>query len=388
MNTLKFAPRMAHIEPFHVMELLKKAQALEAAGRDIVHMEVGEPDFPTPEPIVRAAMAQLAGGHVHYTPALGLPALREAIAAFYLREQGIAVEPERVVVTAGASAALLLALGATVAPGDEMLLPDPGYPCNRHFVRMCEGRPVSMAVGPESAYQPTVAHLAATWTERTRGVMLASPANPTGTLIPPDSLQAMADFVAGRDGLLVMDEIYQGLTYGQDVRSVLALADRAFVVNSFSKYFNMTGWRLGWLVVPEGCTREVEKLAQNLFIAAPTPAQHGALAAFSPETRAITEDYRRQFQERRDFLLAELPRLGFVLPARPDGAFYIYADCSALADDSYALAERLLNEAGVAATPGLDFGSNQPEKHLRFAYTTGLDRLWEGVARMKKFFGV
>ena len=384
---LSAAPRMADIAPFHVMELMQKAQALEAAGRDIVHMEVGEPDFPTPEPILQAAMAHLAGGHVHYTSALGLPALRQAIAGFYRSRYGVEVSPERIIVTAGASAALLLALGVLVAPGDEILLTDPGYPCNRHFVRLYEGVPVGLPVGAETDFQPTPAQVEAAWGPRTRGLMLASPANPTGTLVAPETLVALTELVERRGGVLLMDEIYHGLTYGTDAPTALALSERTFVVNSFSKYFNMTGWRLGWLVAPTNFVRDIEKLAQNLFISPPTPAQYGALAAFRPETLAITEARRREFQARRDFLLAELPKLGFRLPVVPEGAFYLYADCSALADDSFALAGRLIEEAGVAVTPSLDFGSNAPEKHLRFAYTTSLDRLQEGVARMARFFG-
>ena len=383
---LSAAPRMADIAPFHVMELMEKAQALEAAGRDIVHMEVGEPDFPTPEPILKAAMAHLAGGHVHYTSALGLPALRQAIAGFYRSRYGVEVSPERIIVTAGASAALLLTLGVLVAPGDEILLTDPGYPCNRHFVRLYEGAPVALPVDAATNFQPTPEQVEAAWGPRTRGLMLASPANPTGTLIEPAALAELAALTARRGGVLIMDEIYHGLTYGVDASTAVNMGDHVFVVNSFSKYFNMTGWRLGWLVAPTGFVRDIEKLAQNLFISPPTPAQHGALAAFRPETLAITEARRREFQARRDYLLQELPKLGFGVPAAPAGAFYIYADCSALGDNSFALAGRLIAEAGVAVTPGLDFGSNAPEKHLRFAYTTSLERLQEGVARMSKFF--
>lgn len=385
-SPLTAAPRMADIAPFHVMELMQKAQALEAAGRDIVHMEVGEPDFPTPEPILRAAMAHLEKGHVHYTSALGLPALREAISGYYRSRYGVEVGPERIIVTAGASAALLLALGVLVAPGDEILVTDPGYPCNRHFVRLYEGRPVGLPVGPETEFQPTPELVAAAWSPKTRGLMLASPANPTGTLVSPEALAALTAMVEDRGGVLLMDEIYHGLTYGVEAPTALALSDRTFVVNSFSKYFNMTGWRLGWLVAPTEFVRDIEKLAQNLFISPPTPAQYGALAAFSPETLAITETRRREFQARRDYLLTELPKMGFRIPVQPRGAFYIYADCSALSEDSFALAGRLIEEAGVACTPGLDFGRNGPEKHLRFAYTTGLDRLREGVERMERFF--
>lgn len=376
------APRMADIAPFHVMELMERAQRHEADGRDIVHMEVGEPDFATPQPIVDAAMAFLASGHVHYTSALGLPALRQAIAGYYQTRYGVTVAAERIVVTAGASAALLLTMAALVAPGDEILMTDPGYPCNRHFVRLYEGVAKGLEVDAAQAYQPTADQVRAAWTTQTKGLMLASPANPTGTLIDPAQLAQLAAVVRENSGQLIVDEIYHGLTYGCDAMTALAVDEEAFVVNSFSKYFTMTGWRLGWLVVPPRFARDIEKLAQNLFISPSTPAQYGALAAFQPETLAIVEAQRAEFQARRDFLLPELRRLGFKIDSEPQGAFYIYADCSAHSDNSFNLARRLIDEAGVAVTPGLDFGHHHPQRYLRFAYTTGQERLAEGVARM------
>ncbi len=381
------APRVDDIAPFHVMELLARAKELEAAGRDIVHMEVGEPDFPTPAPIVAAAQAHLAGGRVFYTPALGLPELREAISAFYRTRYGVDVPAARIVVTAGASGALLLALACLATPGSEWLLTDPGYPCNRHFVRSFEGVPVGIPVGAESNFQPTLADLERHWNERTAGALFASPANPTGTMLDAGTLAAIAGFVRQRGGQLIVDEIYHGLTYGKDAPTALQFGDDIFVVQSFSKYFNMTGWRLGWLVVPERFARDVEKLAQNLFIAPSTPAQHAALAAFLPETIAILESRRAEFRRRRDFLAPELERLGFRLSARPEGAFYIYADCSALTDDSERFARTLLETAGVAVTPGLDFGTHAPERHLRFAYATEIGRLGEAIERIRRFLG-
>lgn len=381
------APRVADIAPFHVMELLARAKVLEAEGRDIIHMEVGEPDFPTPEPIIAAAQAHLAGGRVFYTPALGLPALREAIAGFYQTRYGLALSPSRVVVTAGASGALLLALACLAAPGKEWLLTDPGYPCNRHFVRTFEGIPVGIPVDGENNFQPTRTDLEKYWSTRTAGALFASPANPTGTLLDESQLAAIADFVRQRDGQLIVDEIYHGLTYERDAPTALRQGDDIFVVQSFSKYFNMTGWRLGWLVVPESFTRDIEKLAQNLFISPSTPAQYAALAAFKPETIAILESRRNEFRRRRDFLTPELEKLGFRITAKPEGAFYIYADCSALTEDSDQLSRHLLESAGVAITPGLDFGANAPNKHLRFAYTTGIERLSEAVARIRRCVG-
>jgi aspartate/methionine/tyrosine aminotransferase len=383
----RVARRMNDIAPFHVMELLTRARELEAAGRSIVHMEVGEPDFPTPQPVIEAANEFIRSGRVFYTPALGIPELREAISRFYAEHHGTDVSPDRIAVTAGSSGALLLALAALLDPGDELLLPDPGYPCNRHFVRMLEGVPRALFVGPETGYQPTAEQVAKTWTARTRGLLVASPANPTGTLIVPSEMAGLAACVAERSGALLVDEIYHGLTYGYDAQTALALSDEIFVINSFSKYFGMTGWRLGWLVAPSHFVRDIEKLAQNLFISPSTPAQHAALAAFRPETAALLESRRIEYQARRDFLLPELRRLGFRIAAEPRGAFYLYADCSAIAADSDAFARDLLEQAGVAITPGLDFGENAPQRHVRFAYTVALEKLEEGVARLARHLG-
>ena len=381
------APRLEHIAPFHVMELLARARELESQGRDIIHMEVGEPDFPTPEPILAAARKFLDQGKVFYTPALGLPELREAISGFYRQRYGVDVPASRIAITAGASGALTLALACLAAPGSEWLLTDPGYPCNRHFVRAFEAIPVNIPVGPESNFQPTLEAMAQHWNERTRGALFASPANPTGTMLNADQLAAIAKFVRQRGGQLIVDEIYHGLTYESDAPTALAAGDDIFVVQSFSKYFQMTGWRLGWLVIPEAYVRDVEKLAQNLFISASTPAQHGALAAFAPETIALLENRRAEFKARRDFLAPALEAIGFRITARPEGAFYLYADCSAHTSDSFGFARQVLEDAGVAITPGIDFGDHHAATHVRFAYTNGVDRLAEGVARIKKLIG-
>lgn len=381
---MNVAERMREIAPFHVMELMAKAAALEAAGRSIIHFEVGEPDFATAEPIVQAAQEFLRGGHVHYTAALGLPQLREAISGYYRDRHGIEVSPARIVVTAGASGALLLALGMLVNPGDEWLLPDPGYPCNRHFVRLLEGLPRAVKVDAPGNFQPTATAVARSWRTSTKGLMIASPANPTGTLIDPLELASIANLVRQNRGSLIVDEIYHGLTYDCDAKTALGLGEDVFVINSFSKYFGMTGWRLGWLVAPEACVRDIEKLAQNLYIAPSTVAQHAALAAFRPDTIEILETRRREFQARRNLLLPGLERLGFRITATPAGAFYLYANCGNLTADSQQLAERLLGDAGVAATPGLDFGSNAPESHMRFAYTVAREKILEGLARMEK----
>ncbi|MFQ5488585.1 MAG: pyridoxal phosphate-dependent aminotransferase [Gammaproteobacteria bacterium] len=381
----RLAARMSQIQAFHVMDILARARQLEAAGRSIVHMEIGEPDFTAPAPVVEAGVAALRAGHTHYTAALGLPALRQAIADDYRRSHGLTVDAGRVVVTPGASGALLLVLGVLLDPGDQVLMTDPGYPCNRHFVRLLEGEAVSLPVDAATAYQPTAEMIAAHWGPRSRCVLLASPANPSGMLVPADELRRIVDCVQQLGGTLIMDEIYHGLVYGAAPHSALTLAEGVFVINSFSKYFSMTGWRLGWLVAPPDFVPALDRLAQNLFLAASTPAQHAALAAFAPDSIAVLEERRREFQQRRDYLLPALRKLGFGIATEPQGAFYIYAGCSAFSDDSFAFCRRLLEEAGVAVTPGCDFGRYRAAQHVRFAYTTGMEQLQEGVRRLEDF---
>lgn len=385
--TYRPAARLADISPFHVVELLTRARQLEAEGRDIIHMEVGEPDFPTPAPIANAAVDAIKSGKMLYTQSLGLPELREAIAAFYQTRYGVTLPANRIAVTNGASGALNLAFACLADPGSEWLLTDPGYPCNRHILRAFEGRPRHIPVGPESNFQPTPAQLRQHWTPQTSGLLLASPANPTGTLLTLPEISALAEVCRQNDGHFIVDEIYHGLTYEIDATTACAAGDDIWVIQSFSKYFQMTGWRLGWMVVPEAYVRDVEKLAQNLTLCPSTPAQYGALAAFEPETLSILEARRAEFRRRRDYLAPALEAIGFRVTARPEGAFYLYCDCSALAADSFVLARDLLEKAGVAATPGLDFGSHEPEKHIRFAYTTSVDRLAEAVRRLSAYFG-
>lgn len=381
------ARRVGHIEPFHVMALLARARELEAAGRSIIHMEIGEPDFATPAPVCAAAARAIEQGGMFYTPATGLPALRRAIAGFYRTRYGVDVAMERIIVTPGASGALLLAMAALVNPGDEVLLADPGYPANRHFVRLMEGIPVGIAVGPDSHYQLRGEHLEQHWSSRSVAALVASPSNPTGTLIAPEQLRAMAQCIAARGGALVIDEIYHGLVYDGVPQTALALRDEVFVINSFSKYFNMTGWRLGWLVVPERYIDAVDRIAQNVFLAAPTPSQHAALAAFEPENLALLDARRDEFRARRDYLMPALRELGFGIAQAPQGAFYIYADCSKFTRDSFAFSRDLLEKAGVAITPGIDFGEYRASEHVRLAYTRPVDVLKEGVARLRRFVG-
>lgn len=379
----RLASRMAHIAPFEVMEIQTAARALEREGRDVIHMEIGEPDFTTPAPIVDAAVHALKNERMFYTSALGIQPLREAISAFYKTKYGVDVDPQRVIVTAGSSAALLLTMGVLLNAGDKVLMADPGYPCNRHFVRAMEGVPKTIAVGAKHAYQLHAEHIRTHWDAESVAALVASPSNPTGTLVTPEALRDIHKEVTARNGTLIVDEIYQGLTYGVAPSTALSIADDLFVINSFSKYFQMTGWRLGWLVVPPQYVREVEKLAQNLFISPSAPAQYAALAAFSPETIGILEDRRTQFEKRRNFLLPALRAMGFRIAVEPQGAFYIYADSSNIAADSFDLSRRILRDAHVALTPGKDFGDHHPEQHIRIAYTNDVPRLEQAIERIR-----
>lgn len=382
--TSSYSARSRAIEPFHVMALLARANELQALGHDVIHLEIGEPDFTTAEPIIAAGQAALAAGHTRYTAARGLPQLREAIAGFYAQRYQLSIDPERVLITPGGSGALLLASSLLVNPGKHWLLADPGYPCNRHFLRLIEGAAQLVPVGPEVRYQLTAELVAQHWNSDSVGALVASPANPTGTVLSQQELAGLSAALKARGGHLVVDEIYHGLTYGMDAASVLEVDDEAFVLNSFSKYFGMTGWRLGWLVAPQAAVSELEKLAQNLYISAPTMAQHAALACFEPATLDILEARRAEFARRRDFLLPALRELGFGIALEPEGAFYLYADISAFGGDAFAFCQHMLETQFVAITPGLDFGRYQAGHHVRFAYTQGLPQLEAAVERIAR----
>ena len=391
-NPLQVARRVDAIEPFRVMEMVKAAAAMVRAGQDVISMSVGEPDFTAPDLVARAAMDAIQRGATQYTESLGLPALREAISAHYARACGLDISPQRIVVTAGASAGLLLACATLVAEGDEVLMPDPSYPCNRHFVSAFGGKAVLVPSGPAERYQLTAAQVAERWTDRTRGVIVASPSNPTGTSMTPEQTRDVIAAVRARGGFSIVDEIYQGLYYGEKEgdrpTSALSFGDDVITVNSFSKYFSMTGWRLGWLVLPESLVPAVEKLAQNLFICAPAIAQHAALAAFHDDAIAIFEERRREFRRRRDFLVPALRDLGFQVPVLPDGAFYVYADITQvdhpLAHDSSAFGMAVLRDALVAIVPGDDFGFAAPKQHVRFSYATKYERIEQAVDRLAR----
>jgi aspartate/methionine/tyrosine aminotransferase len=379
---MRTARRAAEIEPFEVMDVLSRAQALERAGRRVVHMEIGEPDFTAPAPVVEAGVKALRDGRTAYTAALGLDSLRHAIAGHYRSRFGCEIAASRIAITSGASGGLLCVSALYVDAGDEILVPDPGYPGYRHFVRAFEGKAKTLAVSAATDFQPTLDMVRAAWGPRTKGLLLGSPSNPTGTLISRPELENIAAFIAERGGVLMVDEIYQGLVYGMEPWTAHGLPGEVVLINSFSKYFCMTGWRLGWVVLPETALRGFEKLAQHLFISAPAAAQHAALAAFSAESLSILEKRRTEFGRRRDFLVPALKRAGLKIPAEPHGAFYVYADCGR---DARAFARELLEKEAVAATPGVDFGANATGRYVRFAYTRSMDDLEEAARRIARF---
>ena len=394
---MKIAQRAQRIEPFYVMEVAKAASALAqefaGSGKPMIFLNIGEPDFTAPPLVQEAAARAIAQGTTQYTQATGLPALRERISGWYASRFGVQVAPSRIIVTAGASAALQLACLTLIEAGDEILMPDPSYPCNRHFVSAAEGNAVLIPTTAEERFQLTREKVQAAWNDKTRGVLLASPSNPTGTSIAPEELQRIHEFVHGQGGVTLIDEIYLGLSYEEHFgHSALAmpgeLGQSVISINSFSKYFNMTGWRLGWLVVPEALAPVVERIAQNLFICASTVAQHAALACFEPDSLLEYERRRAEFKARRDYFIPELNRLGLRVPVMPDGAFYAYADCTDTAarlgvSGSWDLAFELMKRAHLAVTPGRDFGQAAPEKFVRFSTASSMAQLREAVARLR-----
>jgi aspartate/methionine/tyrosine aminotransferase len=387
--TLKFSARAQAIAPFLAMEFGKRAAELEAGGRSVVRLNIGEPDFGAPPQVLEAAARAAQGTRLTYTAALGLPELREAIAGFYLRAHGVRVDPGRVVVTAGASAALLLVTAALVDAGDEVLVGDPSYPCNRQFLAGFGADVRLVPTDASTRFQLDEALVRRHWSERTRGLMIATPSNPTGTSAPPEQLRAMCEFARERGAWRVVDEIYldlaDGDASGRPAPSVLAWDDEAVVINSFSKYFGMTGWRLGWCVVPPEMVPVVERLAQNYYICPSTLAQHAALACFTPEAIAVCEQRRAEFAARRRLVLEGLREAGLQVPVEPDGAFYVYIDVGSTGLDSMRFCERALDEAGVALTPGHDFGECGASRHVRLSYAASREQLSEGLRRLAGF---
>lgn len=376
--------RVAEIETFKVMDLLKRAKQLDMEGHDVVHMEAGEPDFATAGPIAGAAKQAIDQGLTQYTPAAGIPELREAISQWYATKYGLEISSERIIVTTGASSALLMIFSLLADAGQSFMMADPGYPCNRQFLRFLEANSQLIPVDAEQNFQLNAELISSHWSEDTAGVLLASPANPTGAVVHRDELVAISEAIKAKSGYLVVDELYHGLTYEQDTPSVLEIEPDAFVINSFSKYFGMTGWRLGWLVAPEAAAPELEKLAQNLMISPHTVSQYAALAAFKPETLSVLEARKEEFKVRRDLLVSGLRELGFDLPVTPEGAFYVYAGAQHLTDNTYDYCWALLEENHIATTPGLDFGRHRCNEFIRFSYTTGLDRIQLALDRLQK----
>ena len=382
-NSVKYAERVRKIEPFRVMDIVARAAALEADGHDVVHMEVGEPDFPTPGAIVKAGQKALTVGKTKYTTAQGLPELRECISQQYMDWYGISIDPSRIFVTTGGSAALLLVTAMLLNVDEGFLMTDPGYPCNRHFLHAFEAEPQLVPVTADDHFQLTPALIERHWKDNTRGALIASPANPTGAVIARKDLEQIANAIKERNGYLVVDEIYHGLVYGDVAQdSVLSIDPSAFVVNSFSKYFGMTGWRLGWMVVPPDAVKIAEKLSQNLFICPSSVAQYAALGAFSTDAKNEMERNKAEFKKRRDFLVPALRKLGFGVPLMPEGAFYVYAKLPAGLGSSEAFAQSLLEQHHVAITPGTDFGTYLAEDYARFSYSQDLETLKKGVERI------
>lgn len=391
---MKFSSRAERIDPFYVMEVAKAAQAMarEVAGTSepMIFLNIGEPDFTAPPLVQEAAAKAVRDGATQYTNALGLDALRERISGWYQSRFGVDVPARRIVVTAGASAALHLACLALIERGDEILMPDPSYPCNRHFVSAAEGRAVLVPTTAAERYQLSSDKVQAAWTDKTRGVLLASPSNPTGTSIAPAELRRIHEVVQSRGGVTMIDEIYLGLSYEEEFgHTALAIDEHIISINSFSKYFNMTGWRLGWMVVPDAMVPVVERLAQNLFICASTVSQQAALACFEAESIAEYERRRAEFKARRDYFIPALKSLGLNVPVMPDGAFYAWADCTDAAQrlgvqGSWDFALEVMRRSHVAITPGRDFGSFEPERFVRFSTANSMEQLQESVARLRK----
>ncbi|MDX8403336.1 MAG: aminotransferase class I/II-fold pyridoxal phosphate-dependent enzyme [Mariprofundaceae bacterium] len=368
------------IEPFRVMQLLERAKELESEGKKIIHMEIGEPDFLTPDSVITAAKDHLDHHDQFYTPSTGALELQQALSDWYDAEYGVKVSPERILITPGTSGAFNMIYSVLLEAGESILLPDPGYPCQRNFIRLAGGEPINIPVGPESRYHLSNDLVQENWHDTTRAAVVINPGNPTGTLIGPEELRKIALTCSDRGGYLISDEIYHGLTYGTKPPCALEFDEQAIVVNGFSKRWAMTGWRVGWIIVPEELIDACRRVMQNIFIAAPTLSQYAAIAALK-EKNAI-ETMRQAYDERRQYLLSELPGLGFDIVVEPQGAFYIYANVKKLTNNSKVFCWSLLEEKGVAITPGEDFGAFNANSHVRFSYATGMEALQEGIRRL------
>ena len=381
----RISKRLQDVDSFHVMSLMAEAKKLAAQGQHVIHMEMGEPDFSTPAPIINAGISALTSGITHYTPTLGLPELREAISEHYQREYQIHIDVEQIIITPGSAIALQLVLTLMVSNGDQVVIPDPAYPSTHNLVKLLGGSVIQIPVTEASSWQLNLELLQEFWDDSINAVLIASPSNPTGTIIDDRELTKIADFCLEKGVFLLVDEIYHGLVYSQVPISAVGLNENTFVINSFSKFYGMTGWRVGWIVAPKNYLSDLNKLAQHTYLAAPTLGQHAALAAFDQATQKILVERREEFRKRRDYLIDALQSLGFGIRVKPQGAFYIYADSSAFSNDSYEFSCKVLNEKYVAFTPGVDFGVAGAKEHVRFAYTTNLKNLKIGIERLASF---
>lgn len=385
MSNHHVSNKALNIEPFHVVSLITRAMELEKQGKKIVNLVVGEPEFKTPKPIIDSAIKSLEQNKIRYSPSLGKVELRESIAKWYQDREKINLSYNKIAVTSGSSAALLLTMAVLLNPGNEVIISDPSYPCNRHFVAAMEGVATCVPVDSKTNYQLTLEKVKDNWTEKTRAVLVSSPSNPTGGILDYEELEKIYSFVCSQGGYLIVDEIYRGISYDKEPVSATALGENVFVINSFSKYFCMTGWRLGWLVAPEKFIEKIEHLAQNLYISNSDIAQDAVLSAFSPDVVSQLDSNLIHYKEQKDYLMNELLRIGFKIPVEPKGAFYIYADASNFTDDSYKFCWKILEDIGVAIAPGLDFGNYRSNIHVRFSFPKTINIMSEGIKRIDNY---
>lgn len=385
MSNHHVSNKALNIEPFHVVSLITRAMELEKQGKKIVNLVVGEPEFKTPKPIIDSAIKSLEQNKIRYSPSLGKVELRESIAKWYQDREKINLSYNKIAVTSGSSAALLLTMAVLLNPGNEVIISDPSYPCNRHFVAAMEGVATCVPVDSKTNYQLTLEKVKDNWTEKTKAVLVSSPSNPTGGILDYEELEKIYSFVCSQGGYLIVDEIYRGISYDKEPVSATALGENVFVINSFSKYFCMTGWRLGWLVAPEKFIEKIEHLAQNLYISNSDIAQDAALSAFSPDVVSQLDSNLIHYKEQKDYLMNELLRIGFKIPVEPKGAFYIYADASNFTDDSYKFCWKILEDIGVAIAPGLDFGNYRSNIHVRFSFPKTINIMSEGIKRIDNY---
>lgn len=382
---MKITERAGKIAPFYVMELLEKAKAMEARGEDIIHMEVGEPDFATPLSIKEEAIRAIRDNRTFYTHSLGLPELREKIAEYYERIEHVRVSPERVLITNGTSGAFLLLFTTLLEKGRILAVSDPGYPCYRNFGTLVDAEILSLPVSEGTRFEITVECLGST-DVTPQLLIISNPSNPTGVVYREETIYELYKFISSKGGMLIVDEIYSGLSYRGELRTSLSISEDVIVVNGFSKAYAMTGWRLGWMVVPPALVRPIQKIAQNVFISPPSISQYAAMYAFDEADEL--ENMRKTYEERRDFMLPQLKRLGFSIPVDPEGAFYIYAGIDKWGLDSMEFVEKALREARVALTPGYDFGSYKAGSHIRFSYANNMNRLKAGCERLERWLRI